>query len=266
MSHSHDMNRHRYLDLLVLEATYGLEEAQAHELCRLRRTAGVPGDDLLAATTGLLDVAYEEVFDAEVELPTTVREQILSGLSLDTRSQQSASVQVEAEVEAEPHAPRKPTPLRWIPLAASAVAALLLLGVLVFGAPGTPTLDERYDRLKARATVAASWQSAGDPAYDKVQGEIIWDDATQRGYMLLSGLPANDPKKAQYQLWIVDPDRDARPVDGGVFDVPAGSDRVIIPIDAKLPVKEPAVFAITSEQPGGVVVSAGPHLVVAKRS
>jgi hypothetical protein len=48
-----------------------------------------------------------------------------------------------------------------------------------------------------------------------------------------------------------------------VFDVPRGADELIVPIDAKLAVNDPAVFAITLEQPGGVVVSDGPLLVVA---
>ena len=76
-------------------------------------------------------------------------------------------------------------------------------------------------------------------------------------------MPANDPGQSQYQLWIVDPDRSAQPVDGGVFDIPSGTKEVIIPIDAKLDVSKPQAFAITLEKPGGVVVSAGPLLVVA---
>ena len=80
--------------------------------------------------------------------------------------------------------------------------------------------------------------------------------------MRLVGMPVNDPKVRQYQLWIVDPDRDARPVDGGVFDV-TDAGEVIIPIDAKLAVSDPAAFAITVEKPGGVVKSAGPLQVVA---
>ena len=81
--------------------------------------------------------------------------------------------------------------------------------------------------------------------------------------MLLTGMPVNDPATSQYQLWLVDPDRDENPVDGGVFDIPADESSVVIPIDAKLAVNNPTVFAITREQPGGVVVSKGPLLVIA---
>ena len=81
--------------------------------------------------------------------------------------------------------------------------------------------------------------------------------------MRLTGMPANDPATSQYQLWIVDSDRDVNPVDGGVFDIPPGGGEFVIPIDAKLRVSGPEAFAITREKPGGVVVSAGPLLVVA---
>ena len=73
--------------------------------------------------------------------------------------------------------------------------------------------------------------------------------------MSLANLPVNDPTKNQYQLWIVDPKRDEIPVDGGVFDIPAGSDTAVIAIRNALQVSKPTVFVITLEQPGGVVKS-----------
>ena len=73
--------------------------------------------------------------------------------------------------------------------------------------------------------------------------------------MSLANLPVNDPKKNQYQLWIVDPERDEKPVDGGVFDISSKDGTTIIPIRNPLVVKDPKLFVITLEQPGGVVVS-----------
>lgn len=73
--------------------------------------------------------------------------------------------------------------------------------------------------------------------------------------MSLTNLPANDPQSKQYQLWIVDPDRDEKPVDGGVFDISAENNTVIVPIRNPLVVTNPKAFVITLEQPGGVVVS-----------
>jgi hypothetical protein len=63
-------------------------------------------------------------------------------------------------------------------------------------------------------------------------------------------------------LWIFDADRDpAHPVDGGVFDVPAGADGdVVVRIDPRLPIGRATAFAITVERPGGVVVSSRKRL------
>ena len=123
--------------------------------------------------------------------------------------------------------------------------------------PSPPDFSARRARLagSARARVM-SWSHTEDPAAVAAAGDLVWDDQLQEGYMRFQGLAANDPDVFQYQLWIFDATRDERhPVDGGVFDVPPGSDEVIVPIRAKLPVGEPVLFAITVERPGGVVVS-----------
>ncbi|MEM0895816.1 MAG: anti-sigma factor [Verrucomicrobiota bacterium] len=96
---------------------------------------------------------------------------------------------------------------------------------------------------------------SGTAAFDSLSGDVVWSDSEQTGFMRLSGLAANDPTQAQYQLWIVDPTRASEPVDGGVFDIVAGSGESIVPIDAKLPIQHPKAFVITREKPGGVVVS-----------
>lgn len=72
--------------------------------------------------------------------------------------------------------------------------------------------------------------------------------------MSIRGLPINDASKEQYQLWIIDPSRDDKPVDGGVFDITSDGESIVA-IQAKLRVDKPTVFAITVEKPGGVVVS-----------
>ncbi len=78
--------------------------------------------------------------------------------------------------------------------------------------------------------------------------------------MRLRGLPVNDAAKLQYQLWIFDGGRSHKqPVDGGVFDV--GQGETLVPIRARLDVRQPKLFAITVEAPGGVVVSEQEHIV-----
>ena len=69
---------------------------------------------------------------------------------------------------------------------------------------------------------------------------------------------------SQYQLWIFDARRDERyPVDGGVFDAAADTAEVIVPIDAKIEVGTPVLFAVTVEKPGGVAVSNRKRIVLA---
>jgi hypothetical protein len=131
--------------------------------------------------------------------------------------------------------------------------------------PAAPTAAQERTALLARTeSLKVKLEATKDPAAAGVTGDAVWDAATQRGFLHFVGLPANDPKVRQYQLWIIDGARDKRyPVDGGVFDVPANSSEVIVPIRAALPVRVAKAFAVTIERPGGVVVSAQRNVVVA---
>jgi hypothetical protein len=127
--------------------------------------------------------------------------------------------------------------------------------------PPTATL-ERAALLAKAESLKITLGATKDPAAAGLQADVVWDQAAQRGFVRLVGLSPNDPRLHQYQIWIFDGARDQRyPVDGGVFDVPAGSGDVVIPVHARLPVGKPAAFAVTLEQPGGVVVSARDHVL-----
>lgn len=91
-------------------------------------------------------------------------------------------------------------------------------------------------------------------------GRVVWSDKEQEGYMVLTGFAENDPTVSQYQLWIFDTDPAQKvPVDGGVFDFAKtemnDAGEVIVPIKAHVPVKKAVQFAVTVEQPGGVMQS-----------
>ena len=103
-------------------------------------------------------------------------------------------------------------------------------------------------------TQRLEFASASDP-YAGLSGEVIWNDEKQEGYMSLENLVVNDPTINQYQLWIVDPERDELPVDGGVFDITQNDGKSVIPIRNALAINKPVAFVITLEQPGGVVKS-----------
>lgn len=118
-----------------------------------------------------------------------------------------------------------------------------------------PLPAEAMQNLLGRAGDIVESEFGGLQPYEGMSGKVVWSDELQEGYMSLTNLPANEPTTKQYQLWIVDPDRDEKPVDGGVFDIPAGERTTIIPIRNPLVVNDPKAFVITLEQPGGVVVS-----------
>ena len=142
-----------------------------------------------------------------------------------------------------------------------AAAAAVALAALVWldpsrrpGAAGGPSLTVRRERIEAAPDVIHVPFGPGRTAEGQAGGEVVWSTARQEGYLRLHGVRVNDPRTAQYQLWNVDPLRDAKfPVVGGVFDV-AGDD-VLVPIEAKLRILSPTAFVVTREQPGGVVKS-----------
>lgn len=138
---------------------------------------------------------------------------------------------------------------------AAAAAAIVFAWIAPRGeTPFSPSVTENGLRAKATDLIERRFSGLGD--FQQAGGTVLWSDALQQGLMKLTGIPANDPSKAQYQLWIVDPARDAdAPVDGGVFDIPAGGTSVTVPIAAKLALSNPKAFVITLEQPGGVVKS-----------
>lgn len=120
-------------------------------------------------------------------------------------------------------------------------------------------LDERRAFIEAHAGVIV-WDFAkwGDE-YEGVTGDVVWDPATNVGYMRFTGLPANDPKRERYQLWIVDQARgtplQVPPVDGGLFDIGSGTGEWVVKFHARLPVEDVFGFGITVESPEGVVIS-----------
>lgn len=142
-------------------------------------------------------------------------------------------------------------------LCAAAAIALTLFVVLPSNSKQFMTASQQREALIATADdlTRVRWSST-DPAKADVKdlGEVVWSNRQQKGFMTIRGLPKNDPSTEQYQLWIIDPSRDEEPIDGGVFDIATDVESVI-PINAKLEVGNPKVFAVTVEKPGGVVVS-----------
>lgn len=165
----------------------------------------------------------------------------------------------------------------WLVAAASlAITAVLLLRPQTTTSPVDQLAiakqrDQLIENANPDALLRYNWTATEDPAVvGEVTGELVWDEASDRGFMTISGLQVNDPSAFQYQLWIFDATRPQgelpqfagpfdglltqRPIDGGVFDI-TDTGEVVIPIDAKLRVQQGVAFAVTVEPPGGVVVS-----------
>lgn len=147
-----------------------------------------------------------------------------------------------------PAAPRRRAWLPWVLAAASLLVAAI--GWWPRLTPSAPPPTGAVERL--------ALTTPGGAAGERPVGELTWDAGAQRGTMRFVGLAPNDPAREQYQLWIFDRERDERfPVDGGVFDIPAGADSAGVSVEyaARLPVGRAYLFAVTAERPGGVVVS-----------
>lgn len=232
--------------LLVRRASEGCSEEEAAEIETLHREfPDVLEDDwdLLAAR-------------AELELHGIATRHSIDALEKPPASLRSALTR-EAPRFARAKAPRsRVSALPWFAAAAAGFAAL-------YFATLTPRLDIEPESGRAslierqRDVITLPWKRTEDPAAAAVvTGDVVWSDDAQSGYMRFINLAANDPEVEQYQLWIFDKTRpEATPVDGGVFDIPAGSEEVVVPINAKLAVGAPHLFAVTVEKPGGVVVS-----------
>lgn len=118
-----------------------------------------------------------------------------------------------------------------------------------------PFAERRTQLLRAGTALwQQQWKPGPQAPAGQFSGDVVWSDERQEGYLLCRGLPRLDGDR-QFQLWIVDAERDAEPVDGGLFEVPADADEAVVPIRAHLHIGKAAAFVITVERRGGVVVS-----------
>ena len=262
------------LDLLCKQATHGLDERETKQLEQLEYTSTESESiELTVAALGLIDLNTKD------EMPAHLHSKILAGaddffaardnVASDTGIIAAAPVREIVWTEATNRSPW----FAWLGWAAAA-AACIALAVNIFsprtqpdfaGNPPTPSpaqerkltpADERQKFVDSPGRVVLAQLGKGNvPGIADVSGDVVWSDEKQVGYVRVKGLPKNDVSKETYQLWIFDETQDAKtPIDGGTFDINSDGE-VIIPIDARLKAKNPSLFAVTIEKPGGVVVS-----------
>jgi len=235
-------------ELFAASLVFGLTAEEHAEFVALR--AQHPSVDLqsIAEVIAALDELHPASKD--MPLPLHVRERI--------RADARQFLPLAQFTPAGSDAVRSSSRLPWV---MSTVCAVLMLVALATAwtlwqgqQPGDPVLQR--DRLIASAAdlIRVAWTDGPTPV-PGVQGDITWSTREQRGFMHFRGMRVNDPTIEQYQLWIFDRNQDEKtPVDGGVFDISSDGE-VVVPIHASLKVREPYLFAITIEKPGGVVVS-----------
>jgi len=216
----------------------------------------------LAAACASADPAMQE------PMPSSLAAQVIGTGEAIVRAQPQVSpVSVPALTVSV--GPRRSVVATWGGWMAAAAALVLWIAVprpssapqtpaAVVAAPVRDGAALLRDSLLAGATpaVAIPWTATTDSSATTASGDVVWSGSAQRGVMRIAGLQPNDRRRWQYQLWIFDRTRDQKyPVDGGVFDIPAGQREILVPIDARVPVGDAVMFAITVEPAGGVVVS-----------
>lgn len=244
-------NHDRLLELLADEAMGQISQADAAELSRLLAEANLSDPEALERAAALADVAMFEEDASRGPMPAELAARLVKAADSFCKGRTGA-----APVRDE--GPYTISVRRWL-----AVAAVLVIAVAAaLYVTARPSLKDpaaaRLAMLSEPGVVKVAWADwavdGKGPEIPGVTGDVVWSDAEQRGYMRFAGLPANDPSKQQYQLWIIDKTRGmSQRISGGIFN--GGNGEVVVPIDPGLLVKKAAGFAVTIEQPGGTWVS-----------
>jgi anti-sigma-K factor RskA len=275
-----------YAELAAGQVLADLDPIESSAFRVFERDHGNQADVLtreLEEAAALAAVALAELDSEPMPADLTVRLQRAAGARIEqirstqlatqpgaVRSSSPGAGSVLAKIGSGPaatHSNDRMNALGWFGWMAAAACLALFVSVWrpmssdLRSTPQSASLADLRNELQARpGTLVAQWQDVfadvwPAPEAAGVEGDVVWSPQEQTGYLRLSGLPVNDPSKEQYQLWVVDAERGLEQrIDGGVFDVTA-SGEVIVPIDPRIPVGSAMAFAITIEQPGGVVVS-----------
>lgn len=249
MTHAPVSDHQRIEELLADRAVQGLSPVELEEL------------DVLLAKFPETDVDEFDYAAATIELalhsgppeqmPTRLRESVESAAVSFLATRQHLKLSQNGSTSP----PARSSSARWKVFAPWIIAAASLALAVIITLPtrDAPLRVQRDALMSQPNTVLVKWA----PNDMGVSGDVVWNADQQQGYLRFQGLGVNSPTDFQYQLWIFDAQRkfysDFTAVDGGVFDVASSTEEMIIPIDAKLDVFDPELFAITTEPPGGVV-------------
>ncbi|HEY0428963.1 MAG TPA: anti-sigma factor [Pyrinomonadaceae bacterium] len=263
-----ELEKEKMLDLLIAQATNGLSADEASELQKLEKEfPELANDDSFELAAAGFSMAN---LDVSEPMPDALQAKILAGADKFFGAEKAETKEPEEFQKTFAFESPKRSVLQWLGWAFAAVACVALginlwltrsnpqiqtVYVQASPTPPTPMPQQREQILAASDAVQTKLANPKNP--NEIVGDVVWSDSKQKGFVRLRGVPVNDKTKEQYQLWIVAANQNQKtPVDGGVFDVGENGE-VIIPIDAKVKVQNPAAFVVTAEKPGGVVVSEG---------
>jgi hypothetical protein len=246
----HPMNE-RILELLADEALGQISAADAVELRRLMGEAGGSDAEALERAAAAADVAMHEADRLGEVMPADVAARL--HLAAEAFCIGKPGVVGRQDQEAF----QFPAWRRFAVAAVLAIAAAAAWYAISRPAIKNPA-EARLAMLAEPGVVKVAWTDwavdGKGPEIPGVKGDVVWSDAEQKGYMRFSGLPANDPSKEQYQLWIIDKTRGmGQRISGAIFD--GGLGEVVVAIEPQLLVNKAAAFAVTIEQAGGTWVS-----------
>ncbi len=249
--HGHDPARERLDELLADRSVQSLSAAEARELENLLATSSDVDADEFDRAAAAVDLASGGPrFET---MPTHLRQRVLQSASEHVSKHRSTHA---PKTNVALRAPRADL-VRWGGWFVAAAAAVIAVVAWMPRTEHTPTPAQAWQSFASAAPdeVVWTWKATDDPNSKGMHGEVMWSRSKQAGFMKFVGLPKNDPRVTQYQLWLFCSTRDDKfPVDGGVFDIDENGE-VIVPIDAQLGIEHLKMAAVTMERPGGVVVS-----------
>jgi hypothetical protein len=266
-----EQEKDKMLELLSEKAVFGLTDEEFAELAKLEESFPEFDDEsfeLAAAAIGMLNL------DTSAPLPAHLRSKIAADAEKYFASQKKEVSAAEPEIEKEEFQKTfafepKSSIWSWLGWAVAAFACVALaVNIWITRSniidtakiPPTPTatpeikLKPAQEREQLLASVKDAVQSSWgdfDPKEPKnIQGDVVWSNSAQKGFVRFRNLPVNDKTKGTYQVWIFDKNQ-KDPVSAGTFDINEDGE-IVVPIDSSLKIQEPTMFGITAEKPGGV--------------
>lgn len=241
------------------DARTGDVDRQGSRTGRLWMTVGIAASFIAIATLSLWIISYQNSVQMREDYRqrlATMRQQIEENATVLARARERAESLEDRLAEA---ARREIDIAQRLAEATESLDQAELV-IARYEAPVDPA-ELKFNReklLEIDGTFVRTWTPFDLPdapaeQRGRVQGDVVWNDELETGYLRFVGLEVNDPTEEQYQVWVIDERGLEQKVSGGVFNATADGE-VIVPIQPGIEVGRVALFAITIEEPGGTWV------------